>query len=203
LLEDPDRLEALIEQIGDVRLLTIDPINSYLGVGKMDSHRDSDTRGVVAPIIALARRKRIAILGVKHFNKNEKASNAIVRVSESIAWGAAPRSVYAVFKDPESGDRALCKVKNNIVPENLGSTMAYEIHEKQIGFNQRTSKPSRHPYIHWLGASNLTIEQALANESGQTEKVDKVKEARTFLIDRLKDGPQYAHEVLAAADKAT
>jgi hypothetical protein len=202
LLEDPDRLEALIEQLGDVGLLSIDPINAYLGVAKMDSHRDSDTRGVVAPINAHARRRRICIVGIKQFKKNERASNAIVRVSESIAWGAAPRSVYAVFKDPESGERTLCKVKNNIVPDNLGGTMAYEIREKQIGVNTRTNRPSRHPYVHWLGASKLTIEEALANENGQKDKVDKTDAARAFIRDFLKDGSRYSDDLLDAGVKA-
>jgi hypothetical protein len=42
--EDLDELERVIKHVGEVRLITIDPITAYMG-GKVDSHRATDVRG--------------------------------------------------------------------------------------------------------------------------------------------------------------
>ncbi|MFW6062320.1 MAG: AAA family ATPase, partial [Planctomycetota bacterium] len=46
LTRDLDRLDQLVQEIGDVRLIVIDPISAYLG-GKMDSHRNTDVRAAL------------------------------------------------------------------------------------------------------------------------------------------------------------
>src|SRR5262249_50325836 len=49
LTQDIERLETLIEQIGDVVLVGIDPVSAYMGrPGKLDSHRNSDIRATLA-----------------------------------------------------------------------------------------------------------------------------------------------------------
>ena len=48
LSEDLEELERMIDKIGDVRLITIDPITAYMG-GKVDSHRATDVRGQLGP----------------------------------------------------------------------------------------------------------------------------------------------------------
>jgi len=45
-------LEALIQEVGDVRLAVIDPVSAYLG--RVDSHRNAELRGLLAPLAALA-----------------------------------------------------------------------------------------------------------------------------------------------------
>jgi hypothetical protein len=53
LNEDLEELERMIRHIGDVRLITIDPITAYMG-GKVDSHRATDVRGQLGPLADLA-----------------------------------------------------------------------------------------------------------------------------------------------------
>jgi hypothetical protein len=53
-----------------------------------------------------------------HFNKRDDVKSALLRVSDSIAYVAAARHVYAVLDDPENKDSNLfVKAKNNLAPD--------------------------------------------------------------------------------------
>jgi AAA domain/Bifunctional DNA primase/polymerase, N-terminal len=71
LVTDLPALKAKIEEVGNVVLVIIDPLSSYLGVGKINNASTSDVRGVLAPLKKLAEDHRVAILGVMHFNKKD------------------------------------------------------------------------------------------------------------------------------------
>ena len=68
LQADLGALERMIVKLGDVQLVVIDPISSYLGRG-LDSHRNSDVRGVLEPLSEMAERLGVAIVSVTHFSK--------------------------------------------------------------------------------------------------------------------------------------
>ena len=67
LQSDLDLLEQQIATIGDVALIVIDPVSSYLG--KTDLHKNAEVRGVLEPIGEMAERNRVAVLSVTHFAK--------------------------------------------------------------------------------------------------------------------------------------
>jgi hypothetical protein len=52
-------LETAIDQYPDARLVIIDPVSAYCG--KTDSHKNSEVRGLLAPLADLAGRRRIAV----------------------------------------------------------------------------------------------------------------------------------------------
>lgn len=54
LVTDLPLLKQKIEEVSDVRMVQIDPISAYLGVGKVDSYRTTDVRAVLAPLVDLA-----------------------------------------------------------------------------------------------------------------------------------------------------
>ena len=64
---DLERLEAEIRKRDNVRLVIIDPVSSYLG--KVDSHKNSDVRGVLEPLGEMASRLGVAVLCNNHFSK--------------------------------------------------------------------------------------------------------------------------------------
>ena len=64
LQADLDLLEQEITKAGDVQLVIIDPISSYMG--KTDSHKNSDVRGVLEPVGEMAARLRVAVVTVTH-----------------------------------------------------------------------------------------------------------------------------------------
>ena len=57
LQSDLQELEAMIEELGDVRLIIIDPISSYLGE-HVDGHSNTDIRG---PLHEMADRVKVAV----------------------------------------------------------------------------------------------------------------------------------------------
>ena len=54
LQHDLDLLEQEIADFGDVVLVVVDPVSSYLG--KTDSHKNSEVRGVLEPLSEMAER---------------------------------------------------------------------------------------------------------------------------------------------------
>ena len=67
LQTDIELLERKIAEVGDVALVIVDPVSSYLG--KTDSHKNSEVRGVLEPLSDMADRTRVAILTITHFSK--------------------------------------------------------------------------------------------------------------------------------------
>jgi putative DNA primase/helicase len=95
-------LEKEIERIGDVTLIVIDPVSSNLG--KTDSHKNAEVRGVLEPIGEMAERLRVAILSVTHFSKSGAGATtkALHRFIGSIAFVGAARIALAVIEDAEN-----------------------------------------------------------------------------------------------------
>ena len=106
LQHDLDLLEKKIAEVGDVALVVVDPVSSYLG--KTDSHKNSEVRGVLEPLSEMAERTRVAILSVTHFSKagSNNTTRALHRFIGSIAFTGAPRAAFAVIEDAEDTEPA-------------------------------------------------------------------------------------------------
>jgi hypothetical protein len=102
LVTDLVLLRQKIDQIGNVRAVIIDPMSAYLGIGKIDAYRTTDVRGVLAPVTELAAEKRILVLGILHFNKKADITNAMLRISDGLAFAATARHCYVVVDDPDN-----------------------------------------------------------------------------------------------------
>ena len=115
LQADLKLLEEKIAEIGDVCLIVIDPISSYLG--KTDSHKNAEVRGVLEPIAEMAERTRVAVCSVTHFSKPNggTGTKALHKFIGSIAFVAAARAAFAVLEDPDDkGRRLFLHAKNNL-----------------------------------------------------------------------------------------
>jgi hypothetical protein len=131
LQADLDLLENKIDEVGEVALVNIDPVSSYMG--KTDSHKNSEVRGVLEPISEMAARKRTAILSVTHFSKSNSRNTpkALHRFIGSIAFVGAPRAAFAVIEDPDNESRMLfLHAKNNMAKPPQG--LAFRLEQRLI-----------------------------------------------------------------------
>jgi RecA-family ATPase len=124
LQRDLRALSVKLAELGDVAAVVIDPIAAYLG--DVDSHRNAEVRALLAPLSELAAQHGTAIIGVSHLNKSA-GTEALMRVTGSLAFVAAARAAYLVAQDPENPARRLfLPMKNNIGPDSAGLAFRIE-----------------------------------------------------------------------------
>lgn len=127
LVTDLPLLRQKIEHLGDVKLVLVDPIASYLsgGAGKKDYRGNTvDVRSVLDPLVDMAAELNVAIMGVMHFNKKQDVTNVMLRTSDSLAFTAIARRVYGAIDDPENGRKLFVKGKNNIADRALSDRIS-------------------------------------------------------------------------------
>jgi putative DNA primase/helicase len=201
LVTDLALLRQKIEEVGGVVLIVIDPMSAYLGVGKIDSFRTTDVRGVLSPLTDLAAEKQVAIIGVVHFNKKADVHNAMLRISDSLAFVATARHCYVVVDDAENERRLFVKAKNNLAPDT--KALSYSVGVAAVGQDDQTKETIWAPHVLWGGEHvNVSATEAMKNEatakaSSQTNARDTAKK---ILSDLLAAGPVAKRDVEEAAE---
>jgi hypothetical protein len=123
LSADLPRLDAVLADRPDAKLVVIDPITAYCG--GVDSHKNAEVRALLAPLSELAARRKVAVVAVTHLNK-AAGGKAIYRAMGSLAYVAAARVGWVVAKDKDDPQRRLLlPVKNNLAPDAGG--LAYRL----------------------------------------------------------------------------
>jgi putative DNA primase/helicase len=195
LADDLDLLRKKIAEVGDVKLIQIDPISAYLG-NQIDSFRTTAVRSVLAPLVDLAAEMNVSIIGMLHFNKKLDVNNALLRISDSLAFGATARHVYAVVDDAEHKRKLFVKAKNNLATSD-NKSLAFRFGVRDVGMDDQTGEVITAPYIRWEGEHvEVTASQAMA----ATKSPGARDQAKKFLADFLADGPVLKIDVEEAAD---
>jgi putative DNA primase/helicase len=187
-------MESAIEHLGNVRLVIIDPVSSYLG--KVDSHKNADVRGALEPLGDMAARLRVAVVSITHFSKGAGQS-AVNSFIGSIAFVAAARAAFIVTRDPDNPDparRLFVQAKNNLAADVGG--LAFRVEQRLV------SKDIVASAITWEGEriARTADEILQANREGN-EKPERA-EAEEFLRDALAAGPRPSTEIEAEAKGA-
>jgi putative DNA primase/helicase len=199
LVSDLPLLRQKIAAVGNVRLVLIDPTSAYMGVGKIDSYRTADVRAVLAPVVALAAELKIAIIAVMHFNKKLDVTNALLRISDSLAFGATARHVFAVVDDPENKRKLFVRGKNNLARADIQS-LAYEFSARCVGQDQQTGADIWAPHIVWQDEHvDVTASEAMAAAT-ETKSPSARDDAKKFLEGLLLMGPMAKTEIEEAAE---
>jgi putative DNA primase/helicase len=132
IMTDLYELQHALDENPDTKLVIIDPMSAYFGC--LDTHKDSNVRSVIAPLVEIARRYNIALVGVMHLNKGN-SSKAIYRTMGSLAFPASARTVWLVSHSqdgPKNPRRLLLPAKHNILKD--PTTLAFEIKDGLVVF---------------------------------------------------------------------
>ena len=182
LKKDAARLASEIEIIGDVAAVIIDPVTAYLGGA--DSHNNAEIRELLAPLAKIAGEHRTAVIAVSHLNKGS-GTNALYRVSGSLAFTAAARACWLVTKDQENEDRRLMIPAGNNIGPDVGG-MAYTINAKETSIGPVA-------ILKWEpDAIDIDAAEALTPDS---EERTERNEAADWLAELLRSGPMKAGDI--------
>jgi RecA/RadA recombinase len=189
---DLDRLEKEIDQ-HQVSLVVIDPASAYLNPKKgkrIDRNNAGDVRTILDRLGAFAARHDLGVVAISHLNKSNGA-RAITRIMGSQEWAAAPRAVFLVTEEAETGRRLFLPLKNNLAPDRIG--YSFEIEDKVVGDGIRTSA------VAW-GSEPVMIsaDDALAVAA----KKEGTSGAVEFLEEMLREGPMDQAEVVRLGKQA-
>ena len=199
LITDLQLLQRKVEELGDVVMVIIDPMSAYLGVGKINSYRTTDVRGVLAPLTEFAAAKQIFVLGVLHFNKKTDVNNAMLRISDSLAFAATARHCYVVVDDPENDRRLFVKAKNNLAPDT--KALSYAVNVVEVGKDEQSGKTIWAPRVVWgLDHVEITATQAMEAETAGKSSANPRAAAKALLTELLAAGPLAKQDIEEAAD---
>jgi len=198
LQADLKTLEAFIDELGDVALVIIDPVTSYLG--KVDSHKNAEVRGTLEPMGDLAARKHVAIICNNHLSKGA-AVNANNRVMGSVAFTAHSRAVTIIARaestdgDDATDRRLFLPSKMNLGP--LPPSLSYRIGLTTIYLQADEVLPA--PRIEWEpGTVNISADEAIQAAGDDEETRSALAEAAAFLEAELSAGRRSASDMQKA-----
>jgi putative DNA primase/helicase len=196
---DIEPLRRKLADIGNVRLLIVDPLVSAVSG---DSHKNAEVRRGLQPLADLARTARCAVLGITHFTKGTTGREPVERLNGSIAFGALARIVMVAAKRKDEGEdgrtvRVLCRAKSNLGPDDGG--FEYDLHQAEL----RTHPGVFSTAVTWGSAIEGAARELLAEAEADPDDVGgTLEEAKRFLADLLADGPLPVKAIKADADGA-
>jgi len=178
-------LRRKLAEIGDVRLLIVDPIVSAIAG---DSHKNAEVRRGLQPLADLAASMRCALLGITHFSKGTGGRDPVERLTGSLAFGVVARVVLVAARYQEEGEdgrtvRLLLRAKSNIGPDDGG--FEYDLYQDEVEAHPGIFASS----VKWGNAVESVARELLATaettlEDGNGESVVSVsKWLRQLLID--------------------
>jgi RecA-family ATPase len=192
-LANLDSVEDMI-QTHRPKILVIDSLMSHVG-GRADVYRPNEMSSVLTPLQALASKYHIVVIVLMHMNKQD-AAKAIYRVAGSIAIvGTSRCALYMDFKpdDEDKIGRIICHIKSNYTVH--GRSQEIGIHR---GFSDDQKRLSL-PIVSYVGESELTAEDLLNKPKDDGAGGKKLEEAKSYILDRMVDGPQPATEMILGA----
>jgi putative DNA primase/helicase len=197
---DTEPLRRKVLEIGNVRLLIVDPIVSAIAG---DSHKNAEVRRGLQPLVDLAAETQCALLGVTHFTKGTSGRDPVERITGSLAFGALARIVLVAAKHKEEGEgertvRLLCRAKSNVGPDDGG--FEYDLRQSEL----KTHPGIFSAFVLWGDAVQGTARELLAEVEATDDGGDgeSMADAKRFLLGLLEDGPLPTKAVRVDADGA-
>ena len=170
---DMHQLLRAIKDIGGISLLIVDPIVSAV---PGDSHKNTEVRRALQPLVDLAASCNCAVLGISHFSKGGQGQDPTQRVVGSVAFSAVARVVLVAAKvqsDDGTDRRILARSKSNIGPDDGGFEYHIEQSEPLPGIQAS--------YIAWGAAVAGSARELLSEPDDGTESSSDADDATELL----------------------
>jgi hypothetical protein len=201
---DPSKdFPALVEaaqRVPELRLMIVDPIVSAVAG---DSHKNSETRRGLQPLVDFAECVGCALHGITHFPKASSGRDPIERVCGSIAFAAVARVIMATAKlrEDQGGGRVFVRIKSNVGPD--GGGFRYELRQGELDGEYCGVIAS---HVEWGQPIQGTAREILAAaevEADPAERKERV-EAADWLRATLAEagGEMLKADVIKAAERA-
>jgi energy-coupling factor transporter ATP-binding protein EcfA2 len=156
--------------------IVIDPLTTVMPGS--DRNAEGDTRDLLTPVIKMAERLNVAVVGVVHVGKSDSSRRAAQKILGATAFVAMARIVWMIAPDGE--DRmALGVAKTNL-----------SMKPEPLSWSREEDGP-----IVWHGVASQGIEELLSNLPVSSPRAD----AEGFLREYLAAGMRPAVQVEAAA----
>lgn len=190
IVKDVQHIKELADRLGDVRLVIIDPLDSYINA-KTDTNIGNQARAALWPLKDWCEQSGVTAIIVHHFNKSS-TTNAMDRVSGARSFGALPRSVWAIGRDPDDESRTImAPIKLNLIRHDLKRSLAYRVESSTINADV--------PVVVWIDEDiNVNANAIVEGKSVRTQK----NIAADWLRDMLANGPMPATDLKANAEEA-
>lgn len=187
------------EKLGGIALLIADPVVSAV---TGDSHKNTEVRRALQPLVNLAEHIGAAVLGITHFSKGTAGREPLERVTGSIAFGALARIVMVTAKQPlEDGEgvkRLLARAKSNIGPDSGG--FGYDLEQTTIQTAHGDMEASA---VKWGDALKGSARELLdVAEATEAEGNSESRDAADWLREFLAKASAPANEVKRAASES-
>jgi hypothetical protein len=194
LQRDIGLIDGLLTQRGDVVLVVISPVTSYLG--SVEQNTNEQVRNeIIHPLKALAEKHECAVVILKHPNKVHTNTDPIERVGGSAAWTETMRTVIVVGEDPDqpadcrNPRRAAFWEKFSLGPQ--PDPISWKL----------TVADNGAPRIEYLREPvHFTASDMLMRRRRTLDTPSKQDRAEEFIKDFLANGPRLADELKRAAE---
>lgn len=190
----PDLERLSVEH--EIGLMLLDPLMSRLG--KLDTHKDAETRMALEPLVSLAHSAKMTIVGLIHHNKSG-SDDPLSLIMGSKAFTAVARAVFTVMTDPD--DETERRRLFGIAKSNLGRTdipvEVFVIERVDIPTDEGPAQTGRIRITEEIYAGSLR--DAIRATSEDPEKRTATRELTEWLADylRSKGGTVPAADALA------
>jgi hypothetical protein len=188
----PEDIPRLINALGEseARFCVIDPITAFLSE-RIQSHNDASLRKAMTPLAQLAQEREVALLLLRHLNKDSSVTKALYRGGGSIGFAGAARSVLLAAEKPDArGVMVLAQTKTNLARKGMVSSLEWRV----VSWDDDPDVAC----VEWLGLSPLSADELLRRGDGRTDDYAR-REAESFLREELAVGPRDSESIVSRA----
>jgi putative DNA primase/helicase len=189
-------LIAAARDTTDLGLVLVDPVVTVVAG---DSHKNTEVRRALRPLVGLASDLDAAVLGVSHHTKGTAGRDPVERITGSLAFGALPRVTMGAARDGSDPERRIfCRTKSNIGPDTGG--WEYRLALTDVPGAEGVRVVVARWGEHLEGSAKELL--ASAEATGDPEERGKLDDASDWLRELLKDGPVDSKQVRSDAKQA-